>query len=119
MGDRSNRREDVIDERGARISPPNMEDKIKELEEENRILHNCLESVSAFEKEMHDNSLKVAKDIVKRDRKAIANIILNMGFGNRYNVSFCEIFELKNIGGCEQNKRCTDCIHEFLEKQFQ
>lgn len=91
-----------------------MEERIKELETENDASRSCLSSVSAFEKEMHDNSLRLAKEIVHRDSKAVANIIVNMGFGNQNNVSFCEIFELCKSGGCENHKYCTDCIHSFL-----
>lgn len=80
-----------------------MEDRIKELEKENEILRSITESVGAFEKDMHDKSLQVAREIRRRDRKAAANFILNMGFGNRNNVSFCEIFELKENGGCEKH----------------
>lgn len=95
-----------------------MENKFKDLEGENKALRSCSESVSAFEKEMHDDSLRVAKETVHRDSKAVANIILNMRFGNRRNVSFCEIFSLKDCGGCQKHECCTDCIHEFLEKHF-
>ena len=92
----------------------NVKKRIKELEAENDALRLCLNSVSAFEKDMHDNSLKLAKEIVCRDSKAVANIILNMGFGNRNNVSFCEIFGLRENGGCEIYRSCTDCIHSYL-----
>ena len=93
------------------------DEKMKELLSENEQLKKCLQSVGTFEKEMHDDSLRVAKDIVQRDRKAVANIILNMKFGNMSNVSFCEIFSLKP-GGCESHQRCTDCIHDFLTKTY-
>lgn len=93
-------------------------EKIEELKEENAILHRCLQDISAFRKEQHDIALKVGKEIVARDSKAVANIILNMRFGNMDNVTFCEIFDLKSTGGCNENKRCTDCIHAFLEKYF-
>lgn len=95
-----------------------MEDRIKELEKENEILRSITESVGAFEKDMHDKSLQVAREIRRRDRKAAANIILNMGFGNRNNVSFCEIFELKENGGCEKHKYCTDCIDAYLKSVY-
>lgn len=95
-----------------------MEERIKELEDENSVLRSLLNSVSAFEKEMHDDSLRLAKEIVQRDSKAVANIILNMGYGNRNNVSFCEIFELRKNGGCEKHKYCTDCIHSFLKEYY-
>lgn len=95
-----------------------MEDRIKELEKENEILRSISQSVGAFEKEMYDNSLRVAKEIKRRDKKAAANIILNMGFGNRNNVSFCEIFELRENGGCEKHKYCTDCIDAFLKSLY-
>lgn len=95
-----------------------MEDRIKELEKENEILRSISQSVGAFEKEMHDDSLRVAKEIKRRDKKAAANIILNMGFGNRNNVSFCEIFELRENGGCEKHKYCTDCIDAFLKSLY-
>ena len=95
-----------------------MEDRIKELEKENEVLRSITESVGAFEKDMHDKSLQVAREIRRRDRKAAANIILNMGFGNRNNVSFCEIFELKENGGCEKHKYCTDCIDAYLKSVY-
>lgn len=93
-------------------------EEIEALKEENAILHSCLEDIDAFRKEQHDIALKVGKEIVKRDRKAVANIILNMRFGNMDNVTFCEIFDLKSADGCNENKRCTDCIHAFLERYF-
>lgn len=95
-----------------------MGNRIKELENENAALRSCLEGISVFEKKMHDNSLKVAREIMRRDSKAVANIILNMGFGNRNNVSFCEIFGLREAGGCMEHKYCTDCIHAFLKKHY-
>lgn len=91
-----------------------MEERIKELEAENDALRSCLSSVSAFEKEMHDNSLRLAKEIVHRDSKAVANIIVNMGFGNQNNVSFCEIFELCKSGGCENHKYCMYRLYTFI-----
>mgnify|MGYP001038489139 CR=1 FL=1 len=95
-----------------------MEERIRELEAENNALRSCLDSVAGFEKEMHDNSLKLAKEIMRRDSKAVANIILNMGFGNRNNVSFCEIFDLRENDGCKNHRYCTDCIHAFLKKHY-
>lgn len=93
------------------------DEKMKELLCENEQLRKCLQSVGTFEKEMHDDSLRIAKDIVQRDRKAVANIILNMKFGNMNNVSFCEIFSLKP-DGCQNHERCTDCIHDFLAEAY-
>lgn len=92
--------------------------EIEELKEENKVLRSCLESVSAYSKKQHDFSLKIAQDIVKRDSKAVANIVLNMRFGNMDNVSFCEIFDLRDTSGCKNHSRCTDCIHEFLQNTF-
>ena len=92
---------------------------IKKLKEENQALRDCLNSLATYQKKQHDAALKIAKDIVERDSKAVANIILNMDFGNERNVSFCEIFDLRERGGCNKNKRCTDCIHSFLKKYFQ
>ena len=91
---------------------------IKELQEENKNLRACLESVSRYEMQMHEDSLRIAKEIKRRDEKAIANIILNMSFGNRNNVSFCEIFELRENKGCEKHKYCTDCIHDYIKEQM-
>lgn len=48
---------------------------MKELLLENEQLKKCLQSVGAFEKEMHDESLRVAKSIVQSDRKADARWI--------------------------------------------
>lgn len=92
--------------------------EIEKLKEENEGLRLCLDGISAYSKEQHDFSLKIAKDIVKRDSKAVANIILNMRFGNMDNVSFCEIFNLRGAGGCNENEKCTDCIHTFLKKNY-
>lgn len=92
-------------------------DELKAAEEENKTLVSCLESVSRYEKDQHEFELKVAKDIVERDKKAVANIILNMTFGKHY-VSFCEIFGLKETGGCERNEHCTDCIFSWLQDYF-
>ena len=39
---------------------------------ENEALRSCLESVSRYEKESHEFELKIAKDIVERDSKAVA-----------------------------------------------
>ncbi len=86
-----------------------MEERIKELEAENSALRSCLDDVSAFEKEMHDSDLKLAKEIVRRDSKAIANIILNMRFGKQNTVSFCEIFDLRENDGCKNHEYCTLC----------
>lgn len=91
--------------------------KIDDLISENEQLKKCLQSIGTFEKEMHDDSLRIAKDIVNRDSKAIANVVLNMSFGNMSNVSFCEIFSLKP-DGCQSHDRCTDCIHDFLAKTY-
>lgn len=92
-------------------------DDLKAAEKENEALRFCLESVSRYEKERHEFELKCAKDIIERDKKAVANVILNMTFGKHY-VSFCEIFGLKEAGGCEVNERCTDCIHSWLREYF-
>lgn len=92
-------------------------DDLKAAEKENDILRSCLENVTRYEKERHEFELKCAKDIVSRDNKAVANVLLNMTFGKHY-VSFCEIFGLKDAGGCEENKRCTDCIHSWLRAYF-
>lgn len=93
-----------------------MKDRIKVLEQENEELRSCLESVSRYEKEKHEFELKIAKDIVERDPKAVANVILNMHFGNSF-VGFCEIFGLRDAGRCQKHERCTDCIHEWLREQ--
>lgn len=92
-------------------------DDLKAAEKENDALHFSLESVSRYEKERHEFELKCAKDILERNKKAVANVVLNMTFGKHY-VSFCEIFGLKEAGGCETNKRCTDCIHSWLQNHF-
>ena len=63
-------------------------DDLKTAERENETLRSCLESVSKYEKERHEFELKCAKDIIERDKKAVANVILNMTFGKHY-VSFC------------------------------
>ena len=93
-------------------------DDLKAAENENEALRFCLESVSRYEKEQHEFELKCAKDIVARDNKAVANVILNMRFGHAY-VSFCEIFGLKESGGCKENKRCTDCVDSWLRAYFE
>lgn len=92
-------------------------DELNAAENENEVLRSCLESVSRYEKERHEFELKCAKDIVGKNSKAVANIILNMTFGKHF-VSFCEIFGLKEAGGCEANERCTDCIHSWLREYF-
>jgi len=91
---------------------------LKKEELENASLRYCLEGVGKYEKDMHDQALKIAKGIAVRDKKSIANIILNMRFGNRDNVSFCEIFELKEHEGCANYEHCTDCIDAFLKERF-
>lgn len=91
---------------------------LKNIEKENEILKSCLESVSAHEKKMYDQSLRIANNITQRDSKAVANIILNMGFGNRNNISFCTIFELRENVGCGNHNSCTDCIHSWLKSYF-
>lgn len=93
-------------------------DDLRAAESENDTLRSCLESVSRYEKEKHEFELKCAKDIVERDKKPVANTILNMRYGHAY-VSFCEIFGLKEAGGCEENKRCIDCIHSWLRTYFE
>ncbi|MCI8371289.1 MAG: hypothetical protein HFI75_02645 [Lachnospiraceae bacterium] len=65
-------------------------------------------------------NLAIAQKIVKTDGKAIANIILNMHFGEipSDSCSFCEIFNLRGKGCCEDDLRCTDCIDDFLRQHY-
>lgn len=92
-------------------------DDLKKSEEENEILRSCLDSVSAWEKERKEHSLKIARQTVERDSKPVANIILNMSYDYHTHVSFCDIFNLKEKCGCEE-KYCTECIHKFLKQYF-
>ena len=94
--------------------------KIMELERENEGLKRYIQSLSVntLEKDMHDVSLRVADEILEINPKSVANIILNMTYGSRNDVSFCEIFGLRASGGCTQHKTCTKCIDAFLEKYY-
>ncbi|MCI8483483.1 MAG: hypothetical protein HFH41_03985 [Lachnospiraceae bacterium] len=102
-------------------------EKIKQLEKENKELKieseyykgECNSFWADLRKRQKFN-LEIAQKIVKTDKKAIANIILNMYFGKMPSDScgFCEIFDLKGKGCCKEGLRCTDCIDDFLKKNY-
>lgn len=93
---------------------------IEELLKENEYLRGEAESFWNSLREERQLHLEIAQKIVKTDRKAIANIILNMHFGKMPSdsCSFCEIFSLREKGRCREDLRCTDCIDSFLQEHY-
>lgn len=89
------------------------------LRKENVNLRQFVEDSSLWEEKKKDMALRVAKETVKRDPKAIANTILNMTYEYHTPVSFCEIFDLMQYGCGEKYNCCTDCIHAFLQREFE
>lgn len=97
-----------------------LEKQIKELENANEYFREETNSFWAELRKRQKFNLEIAQKIVKTDRKAIANIILNMYFGKMPSdsVGFCEIFDLKGKGCCKEDLRCTDCIDNFLRQNY-
>ena len=77
-----------------------------------QVLEESLNNPYSYETLKHQMKMKSYKDIMSRDSKPIANLILNIG-----GLDFCEAVDLKKNGGCGP-KYCTDCIHDYLEKTF-
>jgi len=98
----------------------NIKQRIDELKEENASLRRSLQGLSNWEKQQKEHTLEIAKRIAKCDSKPIGNIILNMYYGNLVaaSCSFCEIFELKEMGCCKEGQRCTNCIDNYLREHY-
>lgn len=96
------------------------EQRIKELEAENQYWKGEAKSIWAELRKRQKSNLEIAQRIVRVDRKAIANIILNMQFGKTPvdGCDFCEIFDLRGKGRCGKWGLCTDCIDNFLREHY-
>lgn len=97
-----------------------LENEIEELQRENEYFKGESESIWADFRKRQNFNLEIAQRIVKKDNKAVANIILNMYFGKipSDSVGFCEIFDLRGKGCCKEGLRCTDCIDNFLLEYY-
>ena len=84
----------------------------KQLMEDFQMLEESLNNPYSYETLKQQMRIKSYKDILSRDSKSIANIILNMG-----GLDFCIAAGL-NEKGCCNYKYCTDCIHDYLVKAF-
>jgi len=97
-----------------------LEKQIEELQNAKEYYEGEANSIWADFRKRRNFNLEIAQRIVKIDRKAVANIILNMYFGKipSDSVGFCEIFDLKGNGCCKEGLRCTDCIDNFLMEYY-
>lgn len=89
-----------------------------EKEHSARLLETCdmleevLNNPYGYEAMKQQMKIKTYKDILSRDSKPIANLILNMG-----GLDFCQAVGLNDNCGCS-HKSCTDCIHDYLLEKF-